>query len=945
MLLLCQQLTAQDVGRMTMDLGGSWSFALDADGAGQAKGYTDRELPDSVTLPGTTDTNGKGYRNDNRSETTHLSRRYTYTGPAWYSRQVDIPAEWQGHTITLTLERTRPTRVWVDGEYVGSDSRISAPQCYDLTQYLTAGRHRITVCVDNGESIPAQVRNSSHACSESTQTNWNGILGRIELEAADAVHISDIRVYPDPEAKSARVRITVAGSEDLADGTRLTLSAEAFNSPRRHRVEAVTAPLQRGRAEYDITLPVGENALLWSEFSPALYRLTARIEGHDELQTAFGLRRFAAVGTQFSINGLTTFLRGKHDACVFPLTAHTPMDVESWRHYFRTLRDYGINHCRFHSWCPPEACFTAADLEGIYLQAEVPIWGSLGNDDSLNNFLTTDGIAIQRAYGNHASFVMFALGNEMSGDQKVMNALVERFRAEDDRHLYAYGSNNYLGSRGHAAGEDYFVTCRNGWADDYSTHTRGSFSFADAEEGGIINNTYPNTCTDFSQAIASCPVPIISHETGQFQIYPDYAQIDKYTGVLAPWNLEEFRRRLREAGMESQAEDFARASGEWAVRLYRADIEMDLRTRGFGGFQLLDLQDYPGQGSAYVGILDAFMNSKGLIAPERWREFCNQTVPLFICDRVCWIADNNIYGDIRIANYSPQDLTGRKVAWRFSRQDKGRTIAAGTITIEPQPEKQGVLDAGTIATLLPESKKAYEVCLTLEIKGTPYRNSYTFWVYPDRGAVDVAAESAAAKVTVTRTVDAALEALARGEKVLLMPDRAQCAEATVGGLFQTDYWNYRMFKSICDNMHKEPSPGTLGILTDPEHPLFEDFPTDFHTDWQWYAIIKNSYPLILDAMPEGFRPTVQVIDNIERNHRLGLLFEATVGKGKLLVCMADLQPAAELPEVRQFMRSILRYMSSGDFKPDTEMSPQQLQEIFHTQGNDQIEALHNISYD
>ena len=87
MLLLCQQLTAQDVGRMTIDLGGRWSFALDADGAGQAKGYTDRELPDSVTLPGTTDTNGKGYRNDNRSETTHLSRRYTYTGPAWYSRQ------------------------------------------------------------------------------------------------------------------------------------------------------------------------------------------------------------------------------------------------------------------------------------------------------------------------------------------------------------------------------------------------------------------------------------------------------------------------------------------------------------------------------------------------------------------------------------------------------------------------------------------------------------------------------------------------------------------------------------------------------------------------------------------------------------------------------------------------------------------------------------------
>lgn len=944
-LALCLPAAAQDLKRETIDLAGRWSFALDSKASGEDEGYTSTELPDSVTLPGTTDTNGKGHPNDNTGETTHLSRYYSYTGPAWYSREVEIPASWQGRTITFTMERTRPSKVWVDGKYAGSDDRISTAQRYDLTRLLTAGRHRITVRVDNSESIPAQVRNSSHACSESTQTNWNGIIGRIELEAADTVHIAHIKVYPDPDTNSARVKITVAGACGITDGNSLTLSAEAFNSPRRHRVKGVATALKRGQAEYDITLPMGEKAMEWSEFSPALYRLKARIEGHDEVQTVFGLRRFSADGTQFAINGLTTFLRGKHDACVFPLTGHTAMDVESWRRYFRTLRDYGINHCRFHSWCPPEACFAAADLEGIYLQAELPIWGSLrAGDERLNDFLTAEGIAIQREYGNHASFVMFALGNEMSGDQKVMDTLVDRFRSEDGRRLYAYGSNNFLGWRGHAAGEDFFVTCRNGWADDYSTHTRGSFSFADAVQGGIINSTYPNTRTDFSQAIASCPVPIISHETGQFQIYPDYAQIEKYTGVLAPWNLEEFRRRLREAGMEAQAGEFARASGAWAVRLYRADIEMDLRTQGFGGFQLLDLQDYPGQGSAYVGILDAFMDSKGLVTPEAWREFCCETVPLFICNSMCWTAGQNIAGDIRIANYSPQSLEGRQVAWRFTRRDNGRTIAAGKMPVEPQ-EDRGVLDVGTIATPLPAAKEAYEVCLTLEIKGTPYLNSYAFWVYPDRGSLDIGAESRAAGVTVTRTLNDALAALERGQKVLLMPDRAQCAEATVGGLFQTDYWNYRMFKSICDNMKKEASPGTLGILADPSHPVFEGFPTDFHTDWQWYAIVKNSYPLILDAMPEGYRPIVQVIDNIERNHRLGMLFEAAVGKGRLLVCMADLRPAADLPEVRQFVRSILRYMSSEDFGPATALTPQQLQALFRTQGSDHMETLHNISYD
>lgn len=944
-LLMCQPLVAQNTGRQTIDLAGEWRFYLDPEGKGETKGYPTATLPDRVILPGTTDTNEMGTPNENKEETTHLSRYYTYTGPAWYSREVNIPESWQGQTITFTMERTRPTRVWVDGRYVGSDSHISTPQRYDLTQYLSVGSHRITVCVDNGESIPSQVRNSSHACTESTQTNWNGIIGRIELEAANPIHISDIKVYPDPDTKSARVKITVAGADAVTGTMQLTLSAEAFNSMNRHRVNAVSTAMQRGCSEYEITLQMGEKALEWSEFSPALYRLTAEIEGLDRMQTTFGLRRFATNGTQFTINGLTTFLRGKHDACVWPLTGYTAMDVKSWQSYFRTLRQYGINHCRFHSWCPPEACFVAADLEGIYLQPELPVWGSLDANDELKEFLLNDGIAIQQTYSNHASFVMFALGNEMGSDQNEMNAFVERFRSEDDRHLYAYGSNNYLGSRGHAEGEDFFVTCRNGWANDYSTHTRGSFSFADAEQGGLINNTYPNTVTDFSKAIETCPVPIISHESGQFQIYPDYAQIAKYRGVLAPWNLEIFESRLREAGMESQAKDFARASGAWAVRLYRADIEMDLRTRGFGGFQLLDLQDYPGQGSAYVGILDAFMDSKGVISPDEWRQFCCETVPLFICDRMCWTAGTTLNGDIRIAHYSPRNLNGRNIAWHLTYRNGGRSIATGKIRIESK-DKTGLLNIGAITAPLPASQEAYEVVLTLAIPGTFYRNSYPLWVYPDSDELDIATESAEAGVTVTRTLDeATLAALERGEKVLLMPDRKQCAEATVDGLFQTDYWNYRMFKSICDNMGKKPSPGTLGILTYPEHPIFDGFPTDYHTDWQWYAIVKNSYPLILDAMPDGYRPTVQVIDNIERNHRLGLIFEVAVGKGRLLVCMADLQPVAELPEVRSFMRSILQYMESDNFAPKVTLAPEQLQALFNAQESEEIEALHNISYD
>ena len=102
-----------------------------------------------------------------------------------------------------------------------------------------------------------------------------------------------------------------------------------------------------------------------------------------------------------------------------------------------------------------------------------------------------------------------------------------------------------------------------------------------------------------------------------------------------------------------------------------------------------------------------------------------------------------------------------------------------------------------------------------------------------------------------------------------------------------------MFKSICEWVKKPVSPGTLGLLMDPSHPAFTHFPTDFHTNWQWFTMIKNSHPLILDLLPDNYRPIVQVIDNVERNHKLGMIQEFNVGSGKLLICMTDLETQQE----------------------------------------------------
>ncbi len=832
-----------------ISLAGQWQFALGSD--------MPLVFNDVITLPGTTDTNRKGTPLSQFDETTHLSRRYSYKGRAWYNRQVTIPDGWE--EVWLTLERTKYTEVYVDGRLAGSCNDISTPQVYNLTSLLTPGLpHALTIMVSNAEGVPEQIYANSHAYTEDTQTNWNGIIGEMTLSSP-----REISLCP-PSTSST------------------------------------TQPLS--------------------------------VNGHHFIQ-----------------NGHQVFLRGRHDACVWPLTGHVPMDLDSWRHYMKICTDYGLNHVRFHSWCPPEAAFTAADEAGIILQPELPFWGDFNaNDSVLMAFLHKEGVNILRKYGHHPSFRMFALGNELWGNIDKMADFIDDFRQIAPDKLFTFGSNYYLGYQGVKPGMDYFTTCRVGgerrgadgtsgmdWG-NYNTHTRGSFSFADAFDGGMINHFRPNASLNFEEGCQLSSVPVISHETGQFQIYPNYGEIGKYTGVLRPCNLEIFRKRLADAGMADQAGDFHRASGRWAYLLYKQDIEMDLRTPSMAGFQLLDLQDYPGQGSAYVGILEAVLDEKNVCTKEEWRQFCSPVVPLLVCDAYCFTFGEGIHGKVQLANYGGMSLAGRSMEWTLSSFDARSgyaPVANGQMTI---PGGEGLLEVGTLDISLSRLEMATRLLLTLKIVGSGYCNTYDLWAYPDQLKMNNKDIVITHKMT-----DEIGKKLEKGASVLLMPDSS---ELCVGGLFQTDYWNYRMFKTISENNNKAVSPGTLGILCDSAHPLFRDFPTENHTNWQWWPVIKESHPFMLDHTNPSYRPLVQVIDNIERNHKLGLVFEFKVGKGRLLVVMSNLVKAALYPEGRQFYASVLNYMHSRHFAPTAKVTLQQLQQLFSTKVDErQLRELNNIS--
>ena len=891
----------------------------------------------ACNLPGTTDENRLGSGEHPKNVTHQLTRTHPFYGKVIYEKDITIPKSWEGKRMVLFMERTKPSTLWVDGDSIGSFGHIYAPHIYQLPD-LAEGKHTIKIRIDNSEhSVPKEIQ-GSHAWTDGTQTNWNGILGDFHIEAMPQTYIKDIQVYPSVKEKKALVAIRV-NSSSQQHGT-IRIKSESWNSPRTHTVPAIKKKVQldKGDNRIEIQLEMGDGMQTWSEFHPALYKLSASLDtkdGEDNQTTQFGMRDFSTQDTQFTINGFKTFLRGKHDACVFPLTGYAPMDVESWRKVFQIAKSYGINYYRCHSYTPPKAAFEAADIEGIYFQPELPLWGRISAKNfRLNEFLLNEANMTLDFLGNHPSFTMFGLGNELGGDVGIMRDWLENFRNHDNRHLYSFGSNNFLGWKGPQDGEDFFTTCRVGNGEGYTTHVRTSFAFVDAEKGGILNNTRPNTKANYAGAIAKCPRPVIGHETGQFQIYPDYKEIEKYTGVLYPYNLEIFRDRLKENGLQDQADDFHKASGRFAIQCYKADIEYALRTPGMGGFQMLDLQDFPGQGSALVGILDAFMDSKGLVSADEFKGFCGPVVPLALMDNYCHSTTQELCIDIAVSNYEEKEWTS-PLQWELKGEAPSAFSLKGEIDVAV---RQGaVTKVGEIKASLAEIKEPAQLTLTLTTGENT--NSYNLWIYPEN-----APESEDGLHICEQLDDNAQKILEQGGKVLLIPNHKDVEKQSIGGLFTPDYWNYAMFKTISENAKKEVSPGSLSLLMDEKHPLFSRFPTECHSNWQWWSIVRNARPLILDNTPHHYKPLIQVIDNVERNHKLGFLFEFSVLGGKVLVCMSNLDAVQDTPEGCQFRNAILAYMKSGHFNPKEKISPAQLQSLFTTDVKEQgIKGVQNLS--
>lgn len=907
---------------LSLDLSGEWLFKIDSLDRGVDEKWFEKTLMDSISLPGSMAENGKG--NDITVETNWtgnmwndslwykdpkmkkyrqkgnvkvpfwLSPVKVYYGPAWYQKKVTIPKSWESKYINLELERVHwESTVWVDGYKLGIENSLATAHKYNLSEYLTPGEHTITLRIDN-RIKDINVGLDAHSISDNTQTNWNGVVGDMLLTATSQVVIEHVKLVPDVTNKKVSVTAKIENFTGSTQNCNLQLEVTNKNGIKETFEKIEEQIILNEKGEITLDFPMGDAPLLWDEFNPNLYEMTVTLKspvGIDTESIDFGMRDFKAKGTIFTINDRPVFLRGTLECAIFPLTGYPPTNVEDWKRIYRIIKEHGLNHMRFHSWCPPEAAFKAADEMGVYLQVEASSWTTIGDGEPIDNWLYKEGEAIINAYGNHPSFVMMAYGNEPSGKnhKEYLRKYVNHFKSFDDRRLYTS-----------AAGWPLLNNL------DFYNHKGPRIQGWNQNLESIINKEAPQTTFDYNRLVKQTPMPYVSHEMGQWCVYPNFKEMSKYTGVLKPKNFEIFKETLKENGLLELVDSLLLASGKLQTLCYKADIEAALRTKDLAGFQLLDLHDFPGQGTALVGVLDAFWDEKGYVTPQEYSRFCNETVPLARLEKRIFKNTDTLKVRVEVAHYGATPLNKETPTWRLT-DEKGSVFESGIFNTVDVPIGNGI-NLGQLAVPLKEVQKAKK--LTLSVKVSDFENSWDIWVYPSRQA-KIENENT---VKVVSTLDAqTIEYLEKGGKVLFNVTKGSIADDKGGNIgvgFSSIFWN-----TSWTNGQK---PHTLGILCNPEHPALVHFPTEYHSNWQWWDAMSNSNAIVLDDFPKDLKPIVRIVDDWFENRKTALIFEAKVGKGKLIMSGIDLHTNIENRlEAQQLLYSLKKYMASEQFNPQT----------------------------
>lgn len=969
---------------MFYSLEGIWQAELDGGISGE------------IRLPGTLDENRLGHKDAGANQwhpeaaignaeegfdpdapiATRFTRKYTYEGEARLTRRISFnPPE--GKRVFLEAERARCLRLLVDGKEAPDfvPPSVTTPHVFEVTGLLD-GDNELTLLSDNSyPGLPHDAIVFSSAATDETQTNWNGVLGYLRLRVEEPVFLSSVRVYPKKDSLTVYAEISAA---EPYSGT-LTVSSEAIKETALCQVD-----VPKGINTVEIKdISLADKVRRWDEYEGNLYELTAELtaglsgdasrsenstkaaggerpfSGGDKKTVTFGVRDFGDNGKgRLAINGRTFFLRSEANCGEFPETGHPPMEVSEWMTILETYKSYGINCMRFHSHCPPEAAFTAADRMGMMMQPELSHWNPKNAFEPEESFSYYQ-VELEQSVlmlANHPSFVMLTLGNELCTGKtghKRMSLLLDKARALDDTRLYANGSNVHYGTIGCDGDSDFYTSqsyfreplrgifagmpdlmereekrargeSQEQAAEQKAEENREQAAEQKADEAestdgadtpkairikGYINNQYPNARTNYDASMESLRKdfrkPVFSFEVGQFEVLPYFEELEDFHGISEPANYRLIREKADKLGLLTEWNKYVEATGELSRIGYREEIEAAMRTKELSGISLLGLQDFPGQGTALVGMLDSHLKPKPFefAKPEAFRAFFRDCLPLVLLEKYTYEAGEILKADIQVANFGKKNLCG-EIRYELKGKD---FIIEGTLPEADCPAGENTI-AGRLEIPLQGIEKAVRLNLTVGVGGKEeISNTYPVWVYPGEEAV------CPEDVYETRAFDEkAREILAAGGKVYLSPDSTPKAlPDSIQAQFTTDFWSVGTFPF---------QEGGMGQLIDAEHPIFEKFPTEFHTNWQWWPMAGQRAVIL----PRMMKSIVTEMDSYAYMRPMTQLLECRCGGGRLLFSTMGLQNLRQYPEARALLSSIYSYLASEKFEPEQEMTPEEV---------------------
>ena len=957
-----------DGAYMRILLNGKWHVVLEDGTTGQ------------MDLPGTLDENGIGHRDVGANQwhpdavlgnaageidkdapiATRFTRRHTYEGEARISRKITVP-DYGTDRLFVLAERARALRLLVDGEAcsVFRQGTLSTPYIFELTG-AAPGEHEFTFLSDNSyPGMPKAAIYYSSAATDETQTNWNGILGECSMYTRPQNFIDSLRVYPRAVKKEEKnkaggyvldVCVELApGAKKVYKDAKIILQSEALAAGELEDTQTLTEIISysgEGLAEAGTDkeenpktmeiwfrdLPLRENVKLWDEDEGNLYEMAVTLDNGmsaedkggstAECRTRFGIRSFGDNGSgRLALNGRAIFLRGEANCAEYPETGHPPMTIPEWKEMLLKYRSYGINFVRFHSHCEPEAAFAAADELGMLLQPELSHWDpkdAFGTEESYR-YYRAELVDLLKTYANHPSFVMLTLGNELQAQdegRERMRELVRTAKRMDPTRLYANGSNAFYGEEGCDPESDFYTSqsCKD-------VVIRGTFSGM----RGYLNENYPSADRTYDEAMAEIrkgyQKPVFSFEVGQFEVLPDFGELESFHGISDPVNLKLIKKRVEERGLLPTWEKYVEATGELSRLAYREEIEAAMRTRELSGISLLGLQDFPGQGTALVGMMNSHLEPKpyDFARPERFREFFQECRILVKLPHYTYEAGERLIAEVEAANFGKRNIEG-VFCWTLAGKksvsengncepaeikSKNTVIATGEDTEITICRPGSYTEVGSLDIPLDFVEK--NTALTLKVRIGDSISAYPIWVY--RKTTPVCPEN----VYETRAFDVKTrEILQNGGRVYLSPDAdKESLPNSIKTQFTTDFWSVGTFAD---------QEGGMGQLIDTEHPIFKEFPTDFHTDWQWW-IMATKRAVIL---PHPMKTIITEMDSYAFLRPMAQMIEFRCLKGKVLLSTMELHKSQQYPEVRALQASIYTYLSGENFEPAEEITEEEL---------------------